>query len=50
LWNRSFINIEEIGAQKRGNEVVLEMGVRSGGKKKRLEVELWTFHPEPKEC
>jgi len=28
---------------------MLEMGVRNGGKKKRLEVELWTFHPEPKE-
>ena len=28
---------------------MLEMGVRNGGKKKRLEARLWTFHPEPKE-
>jgi hypothetical protein len=27
---------------------MLEMGVRNGGKKKKLEVKLWTFHPEPK--
>jgi len=28
---------------------MLEVGVRNGGKKKRSEVKLWTFHPEPKE-